>query len=93
MGERGAAVGEGPLYRHGYCADGERDSGQFPEIPPFQCEETRRYKGRDRRDPHTCCFLRRLAEGMGRVPYGERGMAVICVSVQKGKLKKWNIQR
>ena len=34
-----------------------------------------------------------IAEGMGRVPYGERGMAVICVSVQKGKLKKWNIQR
>ena len=53
-------------------AQGITDSS---EVPPSERERPRRYAEGNRRCHHTCGILCRLAEGMGGIQPGKRGMA------------------
>ena len=48
--------------------------GQFPHLSPHDREAKRRDQDRNGRDPHAPCLLRRLAERLGRLPAGKRGL-------------------
>ncbi len=51
------------------------DSGFFFEIPLTECKKShRRNSRRNGRDSDTCCLLRRMAKGMGSIPYGKRSL-------------------
>ena len=54
--------------------DQQRNCGQFTELPSFCRTKKRCHKDRNGRDPDACCILCRLAECLGGISSGKRGV-------------------
>lgn len=71
LGQRRTALRPGSQHCHSGGADGQRCTGLFFAVSHSKCEKPRRNGRGDGRNFNPCCFLWRLAEGMGCFSYGK----------------------
>ena len=71
LGARGTAFRPRPQHRHSDGSDGQRNSRQFSAASYSERKKARRNGCGNGRASHPRCFLRRLAQGLGRTAHGE----------------------